>query len=57
MSQHRRSIKAETRLEMLEGRITPSGVSVQQIVGSQILVLTPDSGLSRDVLPKAERTP
>jgi hypothetical protein len=48
----RRGIKAETRLETLEGRITPTAMSLPHVMGAQILVLTPDShpthtGISR----------
>ena len=55
MSRRRRSTKAETRLETLEGRITPTVMSMtHQIIGSQILVLTSGSELSQTGLNRAE---
>jgi hypothetical protein len=54
MSQRRRPTKAQTRLEMLEGRITPTVTSLGHVVGAQILVYNPDSGLSQTDMTKNE---
>lgn len=50
----RRSTKAETRLETLEGRITPAVMSPQAVIGAEILVLAPDSGGPATGLTRAE---
>lgn len=55
MNRRRRSTKAETRLETLEGRITPTVMSMtHQIIGPQILVLTSGSEPSQTGLTRAE---
>lgn len=50
----RRSTKAETRLETLEGRITPTASSMQTVIGAQILVLARESGAMPTGLTRAE---
>jgi hypothetical protein len=55
MNRRHRSTKAETRLETLEGRITPTVMSMShQIIGAQILVLTSGSEVSQTGLTRAE---
>lgn len=50
----RRRTKAETRLETLEGRITPTASSMQTVIGAQVLVPAPESGATPIGLTRAE---
>lgn len=48
---HRRSLKAETRLETLEGRVTPTGSMSLSGMGAQVLALNPGWGDAQSGLP------
>jgi hypothetical protein len=50
----RRSTKAEARLETLEGRITPAGMSPHSVVGAQLMVWAPNPEAKPTGLTKAE---
>jgi hypothetical protein len=55
MSQRRRSTKAMTRLETLEGRITPTVTLSDQVLGPQILVLMDSGTLSQTGWTRGEK--